>query len=196
MTKNESSRREFLKLAAGSTLASGLAPSALAAPEPAPVAPSDAIRIATVGMGGMGFGDTRTALELPGVVFVAAADCYDGRLLRVKETFGKDVATTRDYREILDRPDVDAVIVATPDHWHARIATDAMRAKKAVYLEKPMVHGLEEGPKLIQVERETGQVLVVGSQRVSSAVYEKAGALFRAGAIGTLNMVEARYNRN
>jgi predicted dehydrogenase len=196
MTKNESSRRDFLKLAAGSTLASGLAPSALAAPEPGPVAPSDAIRIATIGMGGMGFGDTRTALELPGVVFVAAADCYDGRLLRVKETFGKDVATTRDYREILARSDVDAVIVATPDHWHARIAIDAMRAKKAVYLEKPMVHGLEEGPKLIEVERETGQVLVVGSQRVSSAVYEKAGALFRAGAIGTLNMVEARYNRN
>jgi len=67
------------------------------------------------------------------------------------------------------------VIVATPDHWHARIATDAMRAKKAVYLEKPMIHHLEEGPGLIEVEKETGQVLVVGSQRVSSAVYEKAG---------------------
>jgi predicted dehydrogenase len=196
MTKNESSRRDFLKLAAGSTLASSLTPSALAAPERGSVAPSDAIRIATIGMGGMGFGDTRTALELPGVQLVAAADCYDGRLARVKETFGKDVTTTRDYREILARPDIDAVIVATPDHWHARIATDAMRAKKAVYLEKPMIHHLEEGPGLIEVEKETGQVLVVGSQRVSSAVYEKAGALFRAGAIGTLNMVEARYNRN
>ena len=196
MTNSESSRRDFLKLAAGSTLASGLAPSAFASSEQAAVAPSDAIRIATIGMGGMGFGDTRTALELPGIVLVAAADCYDGRLARAKETFGKDVMTTRDYREILDRPDVDAVIVATPDHWHARIATDAMRARKAVYLEKPMVHGLEEGPRLIEVEKETGQVLVVGSQRVSSAVYEKAGALFRAGAIGTLNMVEARYNRN
>jgi predicted dehydrogenase len=196
MTNDESSRRDFLKLAAGSTLASGLAPSAFASSEQAAVAPSDAIRIATIGMGGMGFGDTRTALELPGIVLVAAADCYDGRLARAKETFGKDVMTTRDYREILDRPDVDAVIVATPDHWHARIATDAMRARKAVYLEKPMVHGLEEGPQLIGVEKETGQVLVVGSQRVSSAVYEKAGALFRAGAIGTLNMVEARYNRN
>jgi predicted dehydrogenase len=196
MIQNASSRRDFLKLAAGSTLAGSLAPSALAAPEPGSAAPGDAIRIATIGMGGMGFGDTRTALELPGVQFVAAADCYDGRLARVKETFGKDVMTTRDYREILARPDVDAVIIATPDHLHARQAIDAMRAKKAVYLEKPMVHGLEEGPPLIEVEKETGQVLVVGSQRVSSAVYEKAGELFRAGAIGTLNMVEARYNRN
>jgi predicted dehydrogenase len=198
MTQNQnaSSRRDFLKLAAGTTLAGRLAPSALAAPPRSSVAPSDTIRIATIGMGGMGFGDTRTALRLPGVELVAVADCYDGRLARVNEVFGKHVTTTRDYREILDRPDVDAVIVATPDHWHARIAIDAMRAKKAVYLEKPMVHGLDEGPGLIEAEKETGQVLIVGSQRVSSAVYEKAGELFRAGAIGTLNMVEARYNRN
>jgi predicted dehydrogenase len=196
MVKNASSRRDFLKVAAGSTLAGSLAPSVLAAPERGSETPGDAIRIATIGTGGQGFSDTRAALEQPGVQLVAAADCYDGRLARVKETFGKDVTTTRDYREILARPDVDAVIVATPDHWHSRIAIDAMRAKKAVYLEKPMVHDLEEGPQLIQVEKETGQILVVGSQRVSSAVYEKAGELFRAGAIGTLNMVEARYNRN
>ena len=201
MPKNESSRRDFLWLAAGTTLAGGLKPSAVDAIEIEPhdsdsVAPSDEIRIATIGMGGMGFGDTRTALELPGIKFVAAADCYDGRLTRAKETFGEDVMTTRDYREILSRPDVDAVIVSTPDHWHAKVAIEAMRAGKAVYLEKPMVHDLEEGPELIKVEKETGQVLIVGSQGVSSVVYEKAGDLFRAGAIGTLNMVEARYNRN
>ena len=196
MAKNENSRRDFLRVAAGSTLVSTLAPSALEAQESDSVAPSDAIRIATIGMGGMGFGDTRTALQVPGVELVAAADCYDGRLTRVKETFGKDVVTTRDYHEILARSDVDAVIVATPDHWHHQIAVDAMRAGKAVYLEKPMIHDLEEGPDLMKVEKETGQVLIVGSQRVSSVVYEKAGELFRAGAIGTLNMVEARYNRN
>lgn len=196
MNERTSSRREFLKTAAGTAVAGGLAPAGLAASDRAPEAAPDEIRIATIGMGGMGFGDTRTALGLPGVRFVAAADCYDGRLERVRETFGRDVATTRDYREILARPDVDAVIVATPDHWHARIATEAMRAGKAVYLEKPMVHGLDEGPGLVEVEKQTGQVLVVGSQRVSSVVYEKAGELFRKGAIGRLNMVEARYNRN
>ena len=196
MAKNDNSRRDFLRVAAGSTLVSTLAPSALSAAETASVAPNDAIRIATIGMGGMGFGDTRTALQVPGVEFVAAADCYDGRLTRAKEMFGKDVMTTRDYREILGRSDIDAVIIATPDHWHAQIAAEAMRAGKDVYLEKPMIHDLDEGPDLMKVEKETGQVLIVGSQRVSSVVYEKAGELFRAGAIGTLNMVEARYNRN
>lgn len=200
MWQKRNSRRDFIRLAAGSTLAGSLAPPVAAAVESEtatrPVPPSDRIRIATIGMGGMGFGDTRTALQVPGVELVAAADCYDGRLTRVKEVFGKDVRTTRDYREILSRPDVDAVIVATPDHWHARIAVEAMRAGKAVYLEKPMVHDLEEGPRIREVEKETGQVLIVGSQRVSSVVYEKARDLFRAGAIGTLNMVEARYNRN
>jgi len=196
MAKNENSRRDFLRVAAGSTLVGTLAPSSLGAGQEGRVSPSDAIRLATIGMGGMGFGDTRTALQVPGVEFVAAADCYDGRLTHVKETFGKDVMTTRDYREILDRSDIDAVIVATPDHWHFQIARDAMQAGKAVYLEKPMVHDLEEGPALMKVEKETGQVLIVGSQRVSSVVYEKAGELFRSGAIGTLNMVEARYNRN
>ena len=175
MAKNQSSRRDFIKLSAGATLASSLAPSALGAEGSEKVAPSDAIRVATIGMGGMGFGDTRTALEVPGVEFVAAADCYDGRLTRVKEVFGKDVMTTRDYREVLDRPDVDAVIVATPDHWHTKISVDAMRAGKDVYLEKPMIHDLEEGPELVKVEKETGKVLIVGSQRVSSVVYEKAG---------------------
>jgi predicted dehydrogenase len=196
MVKDQSSRRDFIKLSAGATLASSLAPSALGAEGSEKVAPGDAIRIATIGMGGMGFGDTRTALEVPGVEFVAAADCYDGRLTRVKEMFGKDVMTTRDYREILDRSDIDAVIVATPDHWHTKISADAMRAGKDVYLEKPMIHDLEEGPELVKVEKETGKVLIVGSQRVSSVVYEKAGELYRSGAIGTLNMVEARYNRN
>lgn len=200
MTQNRSSRREFIRIAAGSTVAGSLAPSIAGGAEPQPprkeVPSSDHIRIATIGMGGMGFGDTRTALQVPGVEFVAAADCYDGRLTRVKEVFGQDVMTTRDYREILSRPDIDAVIVATPDHWHTQITVEAMQAGKAVYLEKPMIHDLEEGSRLREVEKETGQVLIVGSQRVSSLVYEKAGELFRAGAIGTLNMVEARYNRN
>ncbi len=86
MTPTTSSRRQFIRLTAGSTLAGALAPSMAAAgrrPEEKPVSANDRIRIATIGMGGMGFGDTRTALQVPGVEFVAAADCYDGRLTRV-----------------------------------------------------------------------------------------------------------------
>ena len=200
MSNQKASRRDFMKVASALTVGAGVAGTTEAGGLESSVAPTysanDTIRLATIGMGGMGFGDTRTALQVPGVELVAAADCYDGRLQRAKELFGDSISTTRDYREILSRSDIDAVIIATPDHWHAQIATEAMRSGKDIYLEKPMVHDLEEGPRLIQVQKETGQLVQVGSQRVSSVAYEKAGELFRAGAIGTLNMVEAFYNRN
>jgi predicted dehydrogenase len=88
------------------------------------------------------------------------------------------------------------VIIATPDHWHARIANDAMKAGKDVYVEKPIVQDLDEGPQVIETEQETKRILQVGSQRVSSMVYAKARDLLRAGAIGELNLVEAWMNRN
>ena len=200
MSTRIGSRRDFIKVVA---VTAPLAPTILARGRATQhgagsrsTAPSDSIRFGTIGMGGMGFGDTRTALEVQGTEFVAAADCYDGRLLRVKEIYGSEVTTTRDYRELLERSDVDAVIVATSDHWHAQIAIEAMQAGKAVYLEKPMVHDLEEGPQVLKAERVTGKVLQIGSQYVSSLLYEKARQLYQSGAIGTLNMVEASYNRN
>ena len=196
MSTRTSSRRDFIKVAAATA---PIAPTILArgrAAEPGAgsqsAAPSDTIRFGTIGMGGMGFGDTRTALEVPGTEFVAAADCYDGRLLRVKEVYGREVATTRDYREVLARSDVDAVIIATSDHWHAQIAIEAMQAGKAAYLEKPMVHDLEEGPQVLKAERATGKVLQIGSQHVSSLLYEKARELYQSGAIGVLNLAACR----
>jgi predicted dehydrogenase len=160
------------------------------------VPPNERIQIATIGFGIQGISDTRTALRVPGIELVAAADVYDGRLALSKELWGDHIFTTRDYREVLARPDVDAVIIATPDHWHARIAIDAMKAGKDVYVEKPMVQDLDEGPKVIEAARQTNRILQVGSQRVSSIVYAKARELFRAGAIGELNLVEAWINRN
>src|SRR3977135_975692 len=109
------SRRHFLK----STAAAGLA----AAQK---VSANDRIRIALIGAGGMGSGDTRYQLALPGVELVAVCDVYDGRLTRAKEVWGNHLFTTRDYREILARKDVDAVIVATPDHWHSRSTIAAL----------------------------------------------------------------------
>ena len=97
---------------------------------------------------------------------------------------------------MLARPEVDAVIIATPDHWHARIASDAMKAGKDVYVEKPMVQKIEEGLGVADVARQTNRILQVGSQRVSSIVYAKARELYKSGAIGELNMVEAWINRN
>ena len=101
----------------------------------------------------MGQGDTRLALSLGGVKLVAVCDIYDGRLEGAKEKWGSDLFTTRDYREVLARPDIDAVIIATPDHWHSHITIDALNAGKDVYCEKPMVHALEEGKRVIEAHQ-------------------------------------------
>ncbi|OYW11248.1 MAG: oxidoreductase, partial [Acidobacteriia bacterium 12-62-4] len=132
------------------------------------VSPNDKIRFATIGIGGMGTGDTESALRTGLTEMVAAADIYQGRLDRAKERFGNHLFTTRDYREVLARKDIDAVIIATPDHWHARIATEALAAGKDVYVEKPMVQKVEDGVKLVEAAKASGRILQVGSQRVSS----------------------------
>ena len=211
----EPDRRSFVKsVAAGSVLAAG-APALLAGAEaesgsggraatrhtltrvsePRRAAPSDDIGLAVIGAGGMGMADVATALRVPGVRLVAACDVFDGRLEAARERHG-DILTTRDYREVLARDDVDAVIVGTPDHWHQPISVDALRAGKAVYCEKPMVHRIEEGHDLIRAERESGSVFQVGSQGMSSLGNEKAKELYEAGAIGELNYAEGFWARN
>ncbi len=160
------------------------------------VSANDRIRIATIGIGGMGTGDTRSSLANPGVELVAVCDLYEGRLTRAKEVFGNHLFVTKDYREILQRKDIDAVIVATTDHWHAPVSIAAMESGKDVYCEKPMVHALSEGEALVAAQQRTGRIIQVGSQRVSSIVYQKAKDLMKSGAIGELNMVEAWWDRN
>lgn len=160
-----------------------------------PVSPNDTIRIGLIGTGIQGHGDLQAALKVPGVELAGACDLYTGRLERMKELYGSTLFTTKDYRELLNKKDIDAVIIATSDHWHARIATEAFRKEKHVYLEKPMVHKLWEGLPLIGAARLSKKVLQVGSQRVSSIAYLKAKELYRAGEIGELNCVEATYDR-
>ena len=154
------------------------------------------IRLGLIGAGGMGSGDTQYALSLPDVELTAVADIYSGRLERAKQRWGASLFTTRDYREVLARKDVDAVIVATPDHWHSRITIEALEAGKDVYCEKPMVHRVGEGLKVVEAQKRTGRILQIGSQYVSSLVFEKARQLLAEGAIGELNMVEAWLDRN
>ena len=198
-------RRSFLR-AAGAASAATLMPGLhlLAAPDSEleqaesakPIAANDHIQIALIGAGGQGQFDTGIAVQVPGVKLVAAADCYDGRLVRCKELWGDDVFTTRDYNEILARKDIDAVIIGTPDHWHKQASIDAMKAGKDVYCEKPMIHLYEDGPAMIETARSTRRILQIGSQRVSSIVYKKAKEILDSGAIGRLNMVSAHWDRN
>ncbi len=160
-----------------------------------PISPNDAIRVGIIGTGIMGHQDLQTALKMSGVELAGACDLYTGRLERMKEIYGSSLFTTQDYRELLNKKEIDAVIIATSDHWHARIATDALRKNKHVYCEKPMVHKIWEGLPLIGAQRLSKKVMQVGSQRVSSIAYIKAKELYKAGEIGALNCVEATYDR-
>ena len=185
------SRRHFLGAAA---LGAGLA-GELLADAPQNPSPNDRIRVALIGNGIQGNGDARMSIQA-GAELVAVADVYEGRLARAKEQWGDRIFTTRDYREVLARKDVDAVIIGVPDHWHRQMSVDAMNAGKDVYCEKPMVQLIEDGREVVETAARTGRILQVGSQRVSSIVYQKAKELLEAGAIGQINLVEAWVDRN
>jgi predicted dehydrogenase len=157
--------------------------------------PNDQVNLGLIGAGGMGTQDAITALKVPGVKLVAVCDLYNGRLKDAKDKWGAAIFTTRSYKELLNRKDIDAVIVATPDHWHQQISIDAMRAGKHVYCEKPMVHSVAEGPAVIKAQKETGKIFQVGSQGVSSLGNEKAKQLLKDGAIGELNYAEGFWAR-
>jgi predicted dehydrogenase len=199
------SRRRFLRQIGSSSILLASGPlSGLAASEKAeermlryekPVSPNDKVQLAVIGFGIQGHSDLGVALQVPGVTLVAVCDLYTGRLENAKELYGANIFTTKNYQEILDRKDVDAIIIATSDHWHARIAKEALKKGKAVYCEKPMVHLISEGQGVIDAYRAGHSVMQIGSQRVSSIVSAKAKELLAAGEIGKLNMVNAVYDR-
>jgi predicted dehydrogenase len=203
--KSQSSRRKFLKNLTATSLALTAGPLASFASQEKKeeyllqyqnhFSSNDAINIATIGMGIMGNNNANAAIKVPGVKLVAACDLYTGRLERSKELYGKDLYVTNDYRKILQRKDIDAVIISTCDQWHARITKDALQAGKHVYCEKPMVHYINEGHEIINAQKASGKVLQVGSQYVSNIVFQKAHELYKSGEIGKLNMVNAVYDR-
>jgi len=159
------------------------------------ISANDKIRLAVIGFGIQGHGDLATALKVPGVELAGVCDLYSGRLDNAVELYGKEIFTTKNYHDVLDRKDVDAIILATSDQWHARITKEALKKGKAVYCEKPMVHKISEGQGVIEAQRSTNKILQVGSQRVSSVVFAKAKELYKAGEIGKLNMVNAVTDR-
>ncbi len=199
------SRRNFIKQVAGTALAFGAGSLAAFAAEEKmeerviryqkTISSNDRINIAVIGMGIMGNNNLRTALKIPGVQLVAACDLYSGRLERVKEVYGNDIFLTNDYRKILEKQEVDAVIIATSDQWHARITKEALQKGKHVYCEKPMVHFISEGQGVIAAQKAANKTLQIGSQGVSGLVYAKAKELYKSGEIGKLNMVNAVYDR-
>src|ERR1700723_2335880 len=194
-------RRDFMGISPTSVAAGAavkftlLEPAALWSADRA-VAPSDRVRFASIGTGTRGCELLTASLEVPGIECVAVCDLYDSRHEAAQEAVQKQVAATRNYKEILDRKDVDAVIVAVPDHQHRRIVVDACAAGKDVYCEKPMSHTVEDGFDMVDAGRKGNRIMQVGSQRVSSIVYEKARDLYSSGALGDVFFIEGSADRN
>src|ERR1700685_1513760 len=198
---NSLSRRTFMQIGAGSVAAGAAAKIILAEPAAVwgagdTVAPSDRVRFAGIGTGTRGCELLQASLAVPGVECVAVCDLYDSRHEAAQEVLQKQVPATRNYREILARNDVDAGIVAVADHQHRRLVVDACAAGKDVYCEKPMSHTVEDGFAMVDAVRKGNRILQVGSQRVSSIVYQKARELYASGAVGEVFHIEASWNRN
>jgi predicted dehydrogenase len=153
------------------------------------------IRLALIGAGIMGVEDTNSALRHQNVELVAVCDLYKGRLEAAKQRWGNHLFVTQDYHELLKRKDIDAVIIATSDHWHKQISIDALNSGKHVYCEKPMVHSVKEGMDVVDAWKKSGKVMIIGSQGVSSLGNEKAKELLAQGVIGDIIYAEGFWAR-
>jgi predicted dehydrogenase len=162
-----------------------------------PVAPSDTVRFASIGTGIRGCEHLQASLSVPGIQCVAVCDLYDSRHTAAQEAVNNpSVPATRDYRSILDRKDVDSVLIATMDHNHLQIFQDACAAGKDVYCEKPMSHTPEDGFAMVEAAQKNKRMVAIGSQRVSSVLYAKAKEIFDSGKMGEVFSINAYWDRN
>ena len=159
----EVNRRRFLHGAA----AAGLALSQGQTLEGAIEAETRPVRLGIIGLGNRGTTLARNLLEIPKTQIVAVCDAYEPRRAEAREKLAPDAREYEDYRQVLDRKDIDAVFIGSPDHWHVTMAVDALRAGKDVYVEKPVSHNVEEGGRLIVAVDETKRVLQAGYQQRS-----------------------------
>jgi predicted dehydrogenase len=199
---SKSTRRQFILRSATQAASLGLVlngklinlpPSLL----PKPAGPNDRVNLGFIGFGIRGNILLEAAKETQQTNLVEVCDCYQGHLGRAKERTENKIATNfAQYKKLLDRKDIDAVVVATPDHWHKRIVLDALSAGKDVYIEKPMTYRIEDGSAFIDAAREHKRIVQVGSQWVSSEQHKKAREIVMSGRLGKVTKVTASYNRN
>ena len=204
MSSDNFDRRDFFKRSGAFGAGAMLATKALAKANnkinPARVlGANDRINIGLVGCGGRGSDDAHSFKKFADAnsnacQIVAVADVYEKRKKEQADKY--NAKGFGDYRELLALSEVDAVIVATPDHWHARIALDAMDQGKDVYLEKPMCHTNKEIKQLVDTVRESKRVLQVGSQTTSADQWWKAKKAIADGMIGKMIMSQGSYHRN
>src|SRR6266496_3750758 len=186
------SRRNFVKSTALATSAIALSAKSYAAVAGA----NDRVNLGAIGFGLVGRVHTRNFHALPDARVVAVADVYQPRLDAARMVVGSEAMLHRDFRRLLEDKNVDAVIVATPDHWHALMTMMACAAGKDVYCEKPLTLFVREGRWMIEVAKRFKRVVQVGTQQRSGPHYQRARELIRAGRIGKLVSVQVSYFRN
>jgi predicted dehydrogenase len=193
MNNHSVSRRTFVKSSALATGAAVLG----ALPHSRAVGANDRIRIGVIGVGGMGTGHVASLVkksDTENIAVVAVCDVYQRRITRAKGI--SKAEGYLDYRRLLERKDIDAVLIATPDQWHAKLSIDAMEAGKHVYCEKPMTHTVEQAIAVRDAVKRHGKVFQVGPNATANDSYWKAHTAIAAGRIGKVTWAHAAYNRN
>jgi predicted dehydrogenase len=191
MMEQKINRREFM----GRSLTGAAAAGATLAGLPAGTRKAEAAdtTVGIVGAGIRGLELMQAILAVGGKVAIVC-DLYDGHLRRAGE-IQPNTPTTRDFSEVLRRRELDAVVIATSDHWHAPIALEAMKSGKDVYVEKPMTHTIPEALEMVKISKATGRLVQVGSQSLSMASTRKAREWVQGGSIGNVYMVQCSINR-
>ncbi|GAC1515883.1 MAG: Gfo/Idh/MocA family oxidoreductase [Gemmatimonadaceae bacterium] len=182
-------RRDFLKWSAAGALAGRVA----LEPGPLPATrrrsgANDRVTIALIGAGRQGVGDMKNAMKHPDVDVAAVCDVY-GQNLAKGAAAAPNARQYQDFRQVLDRKDIDAVIIGTPDHWHALQTVLACQAGKDVYVEKPISVSIGEGRKMVDAARKYGRIVQVGTQQRSGLHFQQAAALVQGGRIGKVTQV-------
>jgi len=202
MNRFSLTRRDFVRLGTGVVMASGAAQASemnqvVLKPQMAAVSGTGRkIRFVSIGTGIRGCDLLRSARKLPNAELIGTADLYEMHRRAGVEAWGADVPAARDYRALLDRKDVDAVIVAVADFQHRRVVLDALSAGKDVYCEKPMSHNVADGQAMVEAVAAGKRIFQAGSQRVSNIVYQKAAEIFASGRLGQVRLIEGHSDRN
>ena len=154
------------------------------------------IQVGMIGTGARAQELMQALLTLPGVEIVAVVDAYKGRAQRAIERTNGRAKAYANHHDLLAQKSIDAVVVATPDHWHRQMVLDAIAAGKDVYCEKPLTYRSADGLDIIRAADEHRRIVQVGSQGMSSALQQKAKDMIRAGRLGRVTIIRAAYNRN
>jgi predicted dehydrogenase len=193
MIRSTTSRREFLETIGG---AGAVAAGTMATLESARgYAANDTFSVACLGTGGRCRTLMKSLAQVPGVRIAAVCDIYDPHLDAAKKLADPKAVATKHYRELLDRKDIDAVLIGSPDHWHVPMAVDACNAGKDVYVEKPLTHDLAEGAAIVDAQNRNKKVVQVGMQQRSMPHIQKARELVKGGRIGEIFKVHLTWNR-